>query len=82
MHRMIFGLLSKGSRDSIQAEMVIEPVIEAPVSLGQPLGNIEISYDGTLLKSAPVMALDAVEEGSVFKKSWDYLYLLAQQLLS
>ena len=78
----IWITIPKGSRDSIEAEMVIDPVIEAPVSSGQPFGNVEILQEGKLLKTAPVMALDSVDEGSVFKKSWDYIYLLAQQLLS
>ncbi len=53
----------------------LQPVI-APVALGQKLGNVDVSYDGTVLSSHPLAALEAVPVGNAFTRGWDSVRLM------
>ncbi len=67
--------LPRGQLDKLQAHMSLQPVIEAPVALGQPIGQVEVRLGEQLIHSAPLVALEAVEEGGLFRRLWDNIRL-------
>ncbi len=53
----------------------LQPVI-APVAVGQKLGNLDVSYDGKVLSSHALSALEAVPIGNAFTRGWDSIRLM------
>ena len=55
--------------------MHIDPVLVAPLAKGAAVGKVEITLEGQVLHSANLVALEAVEEGSLFRRLWDGIRL-------
>jgi D-alanyl-D-alanine carboxypeptidase (penicillin-binding protein 5/6) len=64
--------IQRGEYEKLEAKMDIDKDIEAPVSKGQKLGVVTVSLDGKELKSVPLVALESVDEGSLFQITKDY----------
>jgi D-alanyl-D-alanine carboxypeptidase (penicillin-binding protein 5/6) len=64
--------IPRGQYDNLDATMDIDKNIEAPVSKGQQIGEVKVSLDGNLLASVPLVALETVNEGSLFQQAKDY----------
>lgn len=67
--------IPRGQRNHIEAVMNINQVIKAPVAQGEVLGEMVVSLGDEELLRRPLVALDAVEPGSLFKRLWDALLL-------
>jgi D-alanyl-D-alanine carboxypeptidase (penicillin-binding protein 5/6) len=53
----------------------------APIAAGAPLGRVElVSADGKVAMQAPLVALEAVEEGGFFRRVWDSIRLFFKGL--
>lgn len=65
----------RGARDQLEASIEMEPIIRAPLSSGQELGRLVVSYDGEELLASPVVAAEAVEQGGFFGRLWDAIML-------
>ncbi|MDZ7595372.1 MAG: D-alanyl-D-alanine carboxypeptidase family protein [Thiobacillus sp.] len=53
----------------------------APIAAGAPLGQVElVSADGKVVMQAPLVALEAVEEGGFFRRVWDSIRLFFKGL--
>jgi len=65
--------IPRGAYDELDAIMDIDTNIEAPVSKGQQVGEVRVSLDGELLQTVPLVALETVDEGSLFQKAKDYI---------
>lgn len=74
--------LPKGSEQALQANMHINEVIKAPITVGQELGNLTIELDGQLLVNTPIVALQPVEEAGFFARLLDNLKLFFRNLFS
>lgn len=61
----------RGQYKKLQSVMEITPEIEAPVKKGQELGSLRIMLDGKELFSRPLVALHAVDEGSIWQRARD-----------
>lgn len=70
----------RGARDELEASIEVEPVIRAPLTQGQELGRLVVSYDGEELLSSPVVAAEAVEQGGFFRRLWDAIMLFFYEL--
>jgi len=68
--------IPRGAYDKLDASMDIDKNIEAPVSRGQQIGVVKVSLDGKELASVPLVALETVNEGSLFQKAKDYVLRL------
>ena len=64
--------IPRGQYDKLDATMDIDKNIEAPVEKGQQIGEVKVSLDGNLLASVPLVALETVNEGSLFQQAKDY----------
>lgn len=67
--------LPRGQMDKLQASMSLQPMIIAPVAAGQEVGKVEVRLGEQVLHSAPLVAIEAVEEGGFFRRVWDSIRL-------
>lgn len=78
----VFAALPRGTGDAYQTRIVLAdaPVI-APVAVGAPLGRVEVTgADGKVVMQAPLVALEAVEQGGFFRRMWDGIRLFFKGL--
>lgn len=68
--------IPRGAYDNLDATMDIDKNIEAPVSRGQQIGVVKVSLDGKELALVPLVALETVNEGSIFQQAKDYVLRL------
>lgn len=77
------AVLPKRASEGYQTRIVIKPGdLIAPVAANAPLGRVElVSADGKVVAQAPLIALEAVEEGGFFRRVWDSIRLFFRGLL-
>lgn len=68
--------IPRGAYDKLDAIMDIDKNIQAPITKGQPVGVVKVSLNGDMLASVPLVALETVEEGSLFQIAKDYVLRL------
>lgn len=68
--------IPRGAYDELDATMDIDKDIQAPVSKGQQVGVVKVSLNGELLETVPLVALEAINEGSFFQMAKDYVLQL------
>jgi len=74
--RDIFITIPRGRYKSLDAAMEIETRISAPVSVGQELGQVNISLDDDVIVSESIVATHAVAEGGLFSRLVDSIKLM------
>jgi D-alanyl-D-alanine carboxypeptidase (penicillin-binding protein 5/6) len=74
--------IPRGQAKGLKATMDINEEIKAPVQAGQSYGVVRITLDDKEVKTVPLVALNAVEEGGFFKKIWDSILLFFMSLLN
>ncbi len=65
----------RGKADQMEANIELDKVIKAPVTQGQELGKVRVSIDGETVTTVPLVALESVEEGGLFKRIWHAIVL-------
>jgi D-alanyl-D-alanine carboxypeptidase (penicillin-binding protein 5/6) len=65
----------RGKADQLEANIELDKVIKAPVAQGQELGKVRVSIDGETVATVPLVALEAVAEGGLFKRIWHAIVL-------
>ncbi|MCL5060238.1 MAG: D-alanyl-D-alanine carboxypeptidase [Candidatus Thermoplasmatota archaeon] len=61
--------------------VLVEDDAVAPIAAGAPLGRVElVDPDGKVVMQAPLVALEAVEEGGFFRRVWDSIRLFFRGL--
>jgi len=73
--------IPRGQAKGLKATMDIDTEVKAPVVAGQTYGTVRITLDGKEVKSVPLVALEAIEEGGFFKKLWDNIVLFFMGLI-
>jgi serine-type D-Ala-D-Ala carboxypeptidase (penicillin-binding protein 5/6) len=63
----------RGQYKKLKTVMEVTPDIEAPVQKGQQLGMVRVILDGEEVFSRPLVALQAVAEGSLWQRARDNL---------
>ncbi|WP_150912571.1 D-alanyl-D-alanine carboxypeptidase family protein [Marinobacter halotolerans] len=76
----VYVTIPRGARDSLESVIELDNVIQAPVSVGDELGQVKVTHDGKTVVDQPVMALSDVPEGGFFKRIWDAIKLFFIQL--
>ena len=69
--------IPKGSKRCLSARVSYQAPIRPPVERGDKLADLEILCDGQLIQTAPLYAVDSVEEGDLTRKAVDALKELA-----
>ena len=67
--------LPKGQLEKLQAGMILNPQLTAPIAQGEVIGKVEVKLGEEVVHSADLIALEAVEEGSFFRRLWDSISL-------
>ncbi len=67
--------LPKGQLDKLQAGMILNPQLTAPIALGDVIGTVQVKLGEDVVHSADLIALEAVEEGSFLRRLWDSVSL-------
>lgn len=67
--------LPKGQLEKLQAGMILNPQLTAPIAQGGVIGKVEVKLGEEVVHSADLIALEAVEEGSFFRRLWDSISL-------
>ena len=67
--------LPKGQVKQLQASMVLEPQLVAPLKVGDVIGKVEVKLGEQVMHSADLIALEEVQEGGFFRRLWDSIRL-------
>jgi D-alanyl-D-alanine carboxypeptidase (penicillin-binding protein 5/6) len=67
--------LPKGQLEKLEAAMVLNSQLTAPIAQGEVIGKVEVKLGEEVVHSADLVALEAVEEGSFFRRLWDSISL-------
>jgi D-alanyl-D-alanine carboxypeptidase (penicillin-binding protein 5/6) len=68
--------IPRGAYDNLDATIDINKNIQAPISKGQQVGVVNVSLDGEMVVSVPLVALETIEEGNFFQIAKDYVLRL------
>lgn len=74
--------IPRGQKDQLKAELVVDPVVKAPLNVGQKVGQLEVSLKGEVIVSEPLVALEPVPEAGFFSRLWDSIKLFFIGLFS
>ncbi|EHI9273489.1 D-alanyl-D-alanine carboxypeptidase [Vibrio vulnificus] len=72
--------LPRGQAKNLTASFVLEKELQAPIQKGDVVGKLYYQVDGEDVAQYPLLALESVDEGSLFSRLWDYLVLLFKSL--
>jgi D-alanyl-D-alanine carboxypeptidase (penicillin-binding protein 5/6) len=74
--------IPRGRADAVQATMNVDKYIKAPVAAQQVVGDVIITLDGKEVARSPLVAIEDVDKGGIFKRFWDWMVLLFTKMLS
>lgn len=74
----LYITIGRGQYKKLNAEMNMDAKITAPAQKGQQYGTLNISIENEQLKEVPLVALENVNEGSVWKRIYDSAMLMMQ----
>jgi len=74
--------LARGAEKKLEANILIDEQIKAPIVIGQELGRLQVSLEGEILVDTPLVATAAVEQSGLFSRFIDWIVLTITQLLS
>jgi D-alanyl-D-alanine carboxypeptidase (penicillin-binding protein 5/6) len=55
--------------------MDVPKTLVAPIAKGQKIGMAKVTLNGKVIAQAPLIALNAVEQGGFFKRLWDEFWM-------
>ncbi|MES2858849.1 MAG: D-alanyl-D-alanine carboxypeptidase family protein [Pseudomonadota bacterium] len=70
----------RGKYEQLKATMDLPKSLVAPIAKGQKLGTMNVTLDGKRVASAPLVAMEAVEEAGFFKRLWHELLMWWQSV--
>ena len=74
--------IPRGQKDQLQAELIVDPVVKAPVDVGQSFGHLEVKLKDNIVVSEKLIALEPVPEAGFFKRLWDAIKLFFMGLFA
>lgn len=72
--------LPKADGKKLSASVELTSDLKAPIEKGQTLGVVHYTVDGEDIKTQPLVALESVQEGSLFKRILDHIKLFFTNL--
>ena len=64
--------------DKLNARTEIQPQLEAPLSKGQKVGEVIVELDGSEIVRRPLVALEEVAEGGLWRKAVDSVLMMLE----
>lgn len=74
--------IPRGQAANLVTELTLDENIKAPIAVGQALGKVKVSLGDQVFYDGPVVALQAVEQGSLLKRLMDWLHLFFLSLFA
>jgi D-alanyl-D-alanine carboxypeptidase (penicillin-binding protein 5/6) len=71
----LFVTVPKGEAGKLQAELVSQQPLVAPLAKGQRIGALRVTHDGKPYGEYPLIALEPVAAAGLFGRAWDTLRL-------
>ncbi len=71
----LYVTVPKGTADKLQAELVSQQPLIAPVEAGQRVATLRVSHEGRPLAEYPVIALESVAAAGFLSRAWDSVRL-------
>ncbi|MFT3763190.1 MAG: D-alanyl-D-alanine carboxypeptidase family protein [Pseudoxanthomonas sp.] len=65
----------RGRYDALKPSMELPKQLVAPLAKGQAVGAVKVTLDGKVVAQAPLVAIEAVEQGGFFKRLWDAFWM-------
>jgi len=65
-------LLKKGEEKKVSVTVRTPERVWAPLTVGQPVGEIVVSFDGTVVSTVPAIATQEVGQASWWKRWWPF----------
>lgn len=65
----------RGQLKQLQATMVLQPQLMAPIQQGQVIGKVEVKMGDKVVRTSDLVALNGVEEGGFIRRLWDSIRL-------
>lgn len=78
----LFVSIPRGRYEDLDAQVAIDPQLEAPLAANTQVGQLTISLDGELVAQRPLVMLADVEPAGFFGRSWDGLMLWVDGMFS
>ncbi len=72
----IFITIPRGRYRELDASMEVDAEISAPIKRGQSLGQVDIKLDGESILTESIVAMQAVDEGSLIDRAMDSIKLM------
>ena len=64
--------IPRGYREKLKASFTLDKPLEAPINKGEIVGTLTLKIEDDIVTTYPLVALDQVNEGGLFKKVTDY----------
>ncbi|QTP55498.1 D-alanyl-D-alanine carboxypeptidase [Billgrantia sulfidoxydans] len=74
--------LPRARNQELSARLDIRPDLTAPISLGDRVGTLEVRLGEEVVGEQPLVALESIEEGGLFKRMFDQVRRFFSNLLS
>ena len=74
--------IPRGQSAGLEATLDMNDTIEAPVAQGQEYGTVRVTLNGEEVASAPLVALESVDQGGLLKRIWHKIMLFFMGLIS
>ena len=74
--------MPRGKYAQLKPTMDVPKTLVAPIAKGEKVGTVKVALDGKVIASAPLVALNAVEEAGFFGRLWDSIRLFFYGLFS
>lgn len=69
----LYITVPKGKFSEVTTQVIADPVFYAPVAAGKVCGNFKVSLGSQVLEERPLVAMNTVKSGSMFKQFTDYV---------
>ena len=74
--------IPRGQSEQLQAVLDLDKVIKAPVQKGQSFGTVKVMLNNEVVASAPVVALETIEQAGFLQRIWDAIALFFYNLIN
>lgn len=78
----VYLTIPRGAKDDLDAKILVDGIIKAPLMDKQELGRLSVSYEGESVLDLPLVADHAIEEAGIFARLWDAISLFIHGLFS
>jgi D-alanyl-D-alanine carboxypeptidase (penicillin-binding protein 5/6) len=78
----VYLTIPRGAKDDLDAKILVDDIIKAPLLAQQELGRLSVSYEGESVLDLPLVADHSIEEAGIFARLWDAISLFVKGLFS